>query len=106
MPRFDPEHEREEMRAFGRRLRESRLRAGLTYQQTARGAGTHHSKLLRYEVGQGVPRPARLARIASALAVPVSQLLTDDLVLAEVRVSEATLERVKNDGRPAAREAA
>lgn len=104
--RFDPANEREEMRAFGRRLRENRLRAGLTYEQTARAAGTHHSTLLRYELGEGVPRPARLARIASALGVPVAQLVTDELILAEVRVSPETLDRVRSLGRPAAEEVA
>jgi hypothetical protein len=44
--------------------------------------------------------------MARALQVPVALLLTDELVLAEIRVSDATLERVKREGRPAAQEAA
>jgi len=40
------------------------------------------------------------------LAVPVHSCFTDELVATEIRVSDETLERVKRQGRAAAREAA
>lgn len=59
-----------------------------------------------YELGTRVPRWWAFPELAAALGVPVAQLLTDDLVLAEIRVSSETLERVKREGAPAAQKAA
>jgi hypothetical protein len=36
------------------------------------------------------------------MQVPIASLLVDDLILAEIRLSQATLERIKREGRPAA----
>lgn len=47
-----------------------------------------------------------MSRQASALGIPVAALLCDDLVLAEVRVSDETLAAVKRGGMPAAEAAA
>lgn len=40
------------------------------------------------------------------MQAPLASLLTDELVLAEIRISDETLERVKREGKPAAEEAA
>ena len=53
-----------------------------------------------------MPSPESFAALARALQIPVARLLTDELVLAEVRVSEETLLDVRRRGAPAAREAA
>ena len=42
--------------------------------------------------------------MAQALGLPVAQLFTDELVLAELRISEETLERVREHGARAAQE--
>jgi hypothetical protein len=44
--------------------------------------------------------------IASALAIPTASLFTDEVVLAEVRLSEETLQEIKREGREASRQAA
>jgi hypothetical protein len=44
--------------------------------------------------------------IASALAVPTGALFTDEVVVAEVRLSYETLQQIKREGREASRQAA
>lgn len=92
--------------ALGPRLRARRLQAGLTAKTAAKATGVTLSTLRRWELGHGIPRPHRLWKHAQTLGCPVASLLTDELILAEVRVSPETLERVKREGQPAAREAA
>ena len=48
----------------------------------------------------------RGATIAQALNVPVAALFTDEVVLAEVRLSDETLQEIKRQGREASGEAA
>jgi hypothetical protein len=43
-----------------------------------------------------------LAAIAAAIGVPIASLVVDELVLAEIRLSPETLERIRREGRPAA----
>src|SRR3954447_4604389 len=52
-----------------------------------------------------MPRPHRLNVVAATIGCPVAQLLNDELVLVEVRISDETLERVRREGQPAAAEA-
>jgi len=59
-----------------------------------------------WEVGSRPYSARKLPDLASALGIPIASLLTDELVLAEVRISDETLERVKCEGRPAADEVA
>jgi hypothetical protein len=47
-----------------------------------------------------------VGKIAQALNVPVAALFADDFVLAEVRVSDETMEQVRRDGREASKQAA
>ncbi len=95
----------EQRQRFAAKLRQARLTAGLTAQQVATATPLHAQTLRNYERGQAIPRPWRLNRLAQAIGVPVASLLNPELVLAEVRISDATLERVKREGRPAAEEA-
>lgn len=59
----------------GRRLRALRKRAGLTQAQLAERAGITPDYLGRIERGQGAVTLETLDRIASALGVPLRQLL-------------------------------
>jgi hypothetical protein len=56
-------------------------------------------------VGTKTPRSDAARTIASALGVPVAPLFTHEVVRAEVRVSEATIEQVRREGREASRQA-
>ncbi len=94
------------MNHFPRRLKRERLAAGHTQKTAAQQIGVSTATLQRWELGAHMPRPESAARIAPALGIPVARLFTDELVLAEVRVSAETLDRVKREGAPAAREAA
>lgn len=86
----------------GERLRRRRLEAGLTAKRAAQAAGVTLQVWRLWEVGNR-PYPARrLPAIAAALGIPVMSLLVDRFVLAELQVSDESLERVRREGRPAA----
>jgi integrase len=55
--------------------------------------------------GSKRPRLERCAKIAQAVAVPVAASFADEVALAEVRVWDATIERVAVGGRKASEEA-
>jgi transcriptional regulator with XRE-family HTH domain len=93
-------------RAIGQRLRRRRLESGHTAESIYRAIGISMAQYGNYEVGSRPYPVHRLAAIASAIGIPVASLLTDEVVLAEIRASSETLERVRREGRPAAREAA
>jgi hypothetical protein len=61
---------------------------------------------MAWERGTRTPRLWRGQEIARALAVPVASLFTDEVVPAEVRVSDATIEQVRREGREASRSVA
>ena len=95
-----------EHRERGQRLRRRRLEAGLTAARAAELAGATNTQWKLWEVGTQ-PYPHRLIpNLASALGIPIASLFVDELVLAEIRVSEETMQRVRRDGSPAAREVA
>lgn len=91
---------------FPKRLTRLRKQQGLTLEQVAREAKVALPTLSRYNSGRTTPSLAKGLELAQALGLPIAQLFTDDLVLAEVRVSPDTLERVRREGRQAARDAA
>ena len=91
---------------LGQRLRRLRIQAGLTQNKVAPNAACSIQSLRGWERGDHAFLPWKAPLIASALGVPIAQLFTDELVLAEVRVSDETLERVRKDGRIVAGEAA
>jgi transcriptional regulator with XRE-family HTH domain len=57
--------------ALGARLRELRLERGLGLRETARRAGISHGLLSQVETGRTQPSVATLARIGTALGVPI-----------------------------------
>jgi transcriptional regulator with XRE-family HTH domain len=63
------------MPSFGARLRELREHAGLTQAQLAERAGLHLSAVTRYEHGRREPTLATASLLATALGVPVDELL-------------------------------
>lgn len=69
-------------RVFSRRLREARLRCGLTQRELGCRAGLDASvaspRMTQYESGQHLPRPEVLTQLASVLNVPVSYLMAED----------------------------
>lgn len=92
--------------AFHDRLREHRLRQGLTAKATAATAHVSETAWWRWESGRSTPKLWRAGTIAKALGIPVAALFTDELVIADVVVSAETVAHIKSEGRQAAREAA
>ena len=63
-------------RALGQRLREARIRAGITsICAAARAIGCSNSCLKHWEVGDYEPRPSALIRIAEVYQTSVVELL-------------------------------
>jgi transcriptional regulator with XRE-family HTH domain len=60
---------------FGAALAYERRRRSLSMSQLARTAGTHASEISRLERGLRDPRLSTIVRLASALEVPVGDLL-------------------------------
>lgn len=60
---------------LGRRLSEARLDAGLTMRETGRRAGFDWTMIVRYESGQSMPPPDRLAALASVYGTTPAALL-------------------------------
>jgi len=61
---------------LGARLRELRLAAGLTQAELARRTGIHRPNIARVEAGRHTPSLETLARLASAIGVPTTLVLT------------------------------
>ncbi|HEX4355392.1 MAG TPA: helix-turn-helix transcriptional regulator [Polyangiales bacterium] len=61
---------------LGARLRELRLAAGLTQAELARRTGIHRPNIARVEAGRHTPSLETLARLASAIGVPTTVVLT------------------------------
>ena len=71
--------------------------------ESRRGAVPWHPGRLP---GSKTPRLWRGQDIASALGVPTASLFTDEVVLAEVRVSDATIEQIRREGLTACKQTA
>ena len=65
----------EDKRILGNRIREARLRAGLTQEMLAGSAGIGRVTLARIESGEHAPRIETLLAIAKGLKLPVEKLL-------------------------------
>lgn len=63
---------------LGARLRELRLEAGLTQAELARRTGIHRPNIARVEAGRHTPSLETLARIATAIGVPTTRVLSED----------------------------
>jgi DNA-binding XRE family transcriptional regulator len=63
---------------LGQRLRELRLAAGLTQAELARRTGIHRPNIARVEAGRHTPSLETLARLAQAIGVSTTRVLSDD----------------------------
>jgi DNA-binding XRE family transcriptional regulator len=63
---------------LGARLRALRLEAGLTQAELARRTGIHRPNIARVEAGRHTPSLETLARLASAIGVPTTRVLSED----------------------------
>lgn len=85
---------------LGRRLREARVRAGLTVREAAQAAGIpNHSLLVRYENNDAHPPPERLEALADAYETTAAALLAErDEAVALIalldRADATTLQRI------------
>jgi transcriptional regulator with XRE-family HTH domain len=70
-------------RTFGRRLRETRIKAGLSQSDLEVISGIPKARLSRYENGHVAPSIQTLERLAKALAVSEASLLDDDRAVLE-----------------------
>lgn len=70
----DRDFELEIARAFGDRVREERLVAGLTQEQLAEAAGLHPTFISNLERGYRVPTVVTLVKVARGLGVEPAQL--------------------------------
>jgi transcriptional regulator with XRE-family HTH domain len=70
-------------RTFGQRLRETRIRAGLSQSDLEEISGIPKARLSRYENGHVAPSIQTLERLARALNVSEASLLGDDRALME-----------------------
>lgn len=61
--------------AIGERIRQARKRAGLTQKQLGEISGTSETTVKQYELGKRQPRIEQLQAIATALEVPVWELM-------------------------------
>lgn len=68
--RMDETHE------FATRVRNARLRAGLSMRELGERAGVNYTQISRYESGAAAPRPGQMLRLADALGVSVEELST------------------------------
>ena len=80
---------------FTRRLKEARLRKGLSQEQLGILAGIDEfsasARMNQYERGKHVPDLLTIARIATALDIPVAYLFADDDRLARLIAAFASL---------------
>ena len=63
---------------LGSRIRALRLAAGLTQAELARRTGIHRPNIARVEAGRHTPSLETLSRLASAIGVPTTRVLTGE----------------------------
>ena len=61
----------------GERIRQARLRAGMSQEDLAHKVGVSARNVVRWETGRTRPRVVHLLRIAEVCGVPVTALLDD-----------------------------
>jgi transcriptional regulator with XRE-family HTH domain len=81
-------------RTFGKRLRETRVRAGLSQSDLEEISGIPKARLSRYENGHVAPSIQTLERLARALRVSEASLLGDQRALMEEFFSVLTAKGV------------
>lgn len=86
---------------FGKRLALLRRQAGITVTSASHAANVHSGTWSHWELGNHKPGIDKAPAIARALNLPIAALYESpdgSTVIAEVRVSAETLERVKQGG--------
>jgi DNA-binding XRE family transcriptional regulator len=63
---------------LGARLRELRVSAGLTQAEVARRTGIHRPNIARVEAGRHTPSLETLSRLATAIGVPTTSVLSNE----------------------------
>lgn len=90
----------------GRRIREARLKAGLSVSELAKAIGWSVGQLSRVELGSRVVEPVKLAKVARVLGVSVEDLVDETLPAAPGRyrdpepVKKGAEERQSDTERP------
>jgi transcriptional regulator with XRE-family HTH domain len=84
----------EDERTFGQRLRETRIRAGMSQSDLEEISGIPKARLSRYENGHVAPSIQTLERLAKALKVSEASLLGDQRALMEEFFSVLTAKGV------------
>ena len=82
---------------FGNRLREARIRAGLSQSELEELSGIPKARLSRYENGHVEPSIQTLARLAGALNVSEASLLGDQRAILEGFFTELSARGVRID---------
>ena len=70
----------------GLRIKKYRLEKGLTQKELAERCGLFDSAIRRYESGRQNPKKETLEKIATALEIPVTQLLFDGNIIFDDKV--------------------
>jgi transcriptional regulator with XRE-family HTH domain len=91
---------------WAQRLRTIRLSQGLSIKTVAQLVGCAFNTWYNWERGRTRPDLTRAGAIAAALNVPVAALFTDELVVAEIVVSQDTVRRIRSEGRGACQDVA
>lgn len=89
------------LKRLGERIRNLRLKSGITQKQAATIAGVAEHTLRRWEQGSHAPKLWNVEKLAGALGCPVAALLSDtpgSRVIAEVVVSAETLRSIRAGG--------
>jgi transcriptional regulator with XRE-family HTH domain len=76
-------HPMKDERTFGQRLRETRIRAGMSQSDLEEVSGIPKARLSRYENGHVAPSIQTLERLAKALGVSEASLLGDQRAILE-----------------------
>jgi len=74
---------RNDAKTFGHRLREARIRAGLSQSELEERSGIPKARLSRYENGHVAPSIQTLERLARSLGVSEASLLGDERAVLE-----------------------
>lgn len=72
---------------IGERIKQIRTEKGLTQKQLGELSGTSEGTVRQYEIGKRQPRIEQLQRIADALSVGVSYLLSGETTVSEIHLA-------------------
>ena len=94
---------RKDGKNFGQRLREARIKAGLSQSDLEEISGIPKARLSRYENGHVAPSIQTLERLATALGVSEASLLGDERAVLESFFAQLTERGIEIEGPEQAR---